>query len=96
MAYGGGGAQHIKLLKDQGSRPPVRVPDQPPGDGRLFWEQVLKWGGITIVGVILLVGFASMATCEREPTQRQLRATAQAESATEQAIKSIINPDDTR
>ena len=92
LAYGGGGPQHIKLPNDQGSRPPTRVPDQPPGDGRFICEKIIKWVAIAIVALFLLIAFGMFASCEREPTRRQAQATAKADHATQEAVDLRIRP----
>ena len=93
MSYGGGGPQPVKIPDRQHSEPRRRVPDQPPGGGRLFWEQVVKWGSIAVVLFFLGTAMLWIATCEREPTQREARATAEAASATREAVQQRVNPD---
>ena len=61
MTFGGSGENPTTIPSRQHSEPPIREPDQPPGKSRLFFENVVKWGGIGLV-VLFLVLFAYTAT----------------------------------
>jgi len=59
MTFGGSGDNPTSIPRRQHSEPPRRVPDQPPGGGRLIREKIVKWGAIALV-VLFLVLFVYM------------------------------------
>ncbi len=79
MSFSGGGEQPTHIPSRQHSEPPIRGPEDPHGDTRYFWEQVLKWSAIGVFALFLLIGFAMILNCETEPTPRQMRLTVEAE-----------------
>lgn len=81
MSYSGGGEQPTHIPSRQHSEPPIRGPEDPHGDARYFWEQMLKWGAIVTVAFFLLIAFVMILNCETEPTLRQKQLTAVAATA---------------
>lgn len=55
MAFGGSNENPIVMPKDHSGGPPLRVPDQPPSGSRMFWERVVKWVGIVLVAVFMVL-----------------------------------------
>ncbi|MBT4126282.1 MAG: hypothetical protein HOE43_07775 [Chloroflexi bacterium] len=90
----GSGEQPTSLPKHQHSEPPIRGPEDPHGDGRMFMEILIKWGAIAIVAFFLILAFGMILNCETEPSQRQQRATAEAAAETREAVKQRVNPRD--
>lgn len=76
MTFGGSGENPIVLPKDHSGGPPIRRPDQPPSGSQLFWEQVVKWAGIVLVAVFLvLFVYLAINGFEDELTDAQIAQT---------------------
>jgi len=66
MTFGGKGENPIVMPMDHSGGLPLRVPDQPPSDSRMFWERALKWVGIAFV-VLTLALFVYLVIFGLEP-----------------------------
>jgi len=86
LSYGGAGPQGISLPEDHGKRPPIRGPEQPPRKWTELREKLVKWGGVSIF-VLLLILFAVTAIrgVDNKLTSEESQATAEAVQATREA-----------